>query len=217
MSKTRKSPAKTTPANTLTVHTKPDENEAVALARTVLRPTVQGAATLCKFNQELGEIDLTQLVERLSAQAKLVNDGMLERGEAMLTVQAHTLDAIFNALARRAALNMGEYMGACETYLKLALRAQAQCRASWEAIANIKNPPLAGYVKQANIAHGHQQVNNASAPDTPRARETENPPTQLLEQNDGERLDFGTTPTTGATDTTMETVGTIDRTQNHRG
>jgi hypothetical protein len=75
----------------------------------------------------------------------------------MLTAQAHTLDAIFNSLAQRAALNMGEYIQACETYLKLALRAQSQCRTTWEALATIKNPPVMGYVRQANIAHGPQQ------------------------------------------------------------
>jgi hypothetical protein len=74
----------------------------------------------------------------------------------MLTAQAHSLDAIFNKLAQRAALNMGEYMQACETYLKLALRAQSQCRATWETLSTIKNPPVMGYVKQANIAQGHQ-------------------------------------------------------------
>jgi hypothetical protein len=38
--------------------------------------------------------------------------------------------------------------------------AQSQCRAT---LATIKHPPVMGYVRQANIAHGPQQVNNASA------------------------------------------------------
>lgn len=37
-----------------------------------------------------------------------------------LTTQAHTLDAIFNELARRSALNMGEYINAAERYMRLA-------------------------------------------------------------------------------------------------
>ncbi len=87
----------------------------------------------------------------------------------MLTAQAHTLDAVFNNLARRA-IN-AEYMDNLDRYLKLALRAQSQCRATWEALATMKNPPMIGYVRQANIAHGHQQVNNATstAGDTARA------------------------------------------------
>jgi len=86
----------------------------------------------------------------------------------MLTAQVHTLDAIFNNMARRA-IN-AEYMGSLESYLKLALRAQSQARATWETLSATKNPPMVGYVKQANIAQGHQQVNNAATPasETPR-------------------------------------------------
>ena len=53
-------------------------------------------------------------------------------------------------------MNMGEYLHAAEAYLKLGLRAQSQCRATWEVISAIKHPPVAGYVCQANISHGHQ-------------------------------------------------------------
>ena len=123
------------------------------------------------------------------------------------------MDAIFNNLARRA-IN-AEYMDNLDRYLKLALRAQSQCRATWEALATIKNPPVAGYVRQANIAHGPQQVNNASAaPDgAPRAGENPNLQNKLLEETDGERLDTGTTSAPGRTDPTMATVGEVDRTE----
>jgi len=39
------------------------------------------------------------------------------------------------------------------------LKAQSQCRATLEALAAIKNPPIV-YARQANIAAGPQQVNN---------------------------------------------------------
>lgn len=70
------------------------------------------------------------------------------------------LNAIFNELARRAANNMGTYLGTTETYLRLALKAQAQSRATVEALAEMKKPHSVAFVKQANIAHGPQQVNN---------------------------------------------------------
>ena len=99
-------------------------------------------------------------MENLTIPTRACSEGDLKRLEAMLTAQAHTLDAIFNNLARRA-INT-EDMNQLEPYLKLALRAQSQCRATWEALATIKNPPVMGYVRQANVAHGPQQVNNAS-------------------------------------------------------
>ncbi len=57
----------------------------------------------------------------------------------------------------------------------------------------MKNPPMMGYVRQANIAHGHQQVNNAPsiAGDTSRTRENADLQSKLLEENYGERLDIG--------------------------
>jgi hypothetical protein len=52
-----------------------------------------------------------------------VQSGDLSAVEATLTAQAAALNAIFSELARRAALNMGEYLPATETYLRLALKA----------------------------------------------------------------------------------------------
>ncbi len=80
----------------------------------------------------------------------------LGRAESMLLVQAHTLDAIFNNLARRA-IN-AEYMPSLESYLKLGLKAQGQCRATLDTLAKMKNPSPVNFVAQANIAHGHQQT-----------------------------------------------------------
>ena len=72
-------------------------------------------------------------------------------------------------------------MNAAETYLRLALRAQAQCRATLETLAVIKNPQPVAFVRQANIANGPQQVNNAPAQpgESSRARESENQQNKL--------------------------------------
>ncbi len=77
--------------------------------------------------------------------------GLLQR------VQARTLNIMF----RRAAINMGEYLEATETDLRLALKAQAQSRATVEALAEMKNPRAVAFVRQANIAR-QQQVNNGA-------------------------------------------------------
>ena len=121
----------------------------------------------------------------------------------MLSAQAHTLDAIFGELARRASACMDtpKFM---ETYMKMALRAQTQARSTWEAISVIQNPPVARYVKQANISGGHQQVNNGS-----RALETENSPNELIEEHHVETMDFGAPSEASRTHTAVETVGEI--------
>ena len=57
---------------------------------------------------------------------------------AMLTAQAHTLDALFADLIGHAASNMTEWPAAAEAYARLAFRAQWNCRASLEAIARLR-------------------------------------------------------------------------------
>lgn len=72
----------------------------------------------------------TMLVEEAAAR---VNRGDLGQVEAMLTAQTVALNAIFVDLARRAHQSKTlEYQG---HYLKLAFKAQSQCRMTAESIA----------------------------------------------------------------------------------
>ncbi len=205
----KRKPIKKCGANEITAD-ETNEDQAVIMARGALRPTVQAAFTLRQCGRLYRNVELSGLVDALSEQTRASGDGDPKRAGAMLTAQAHTLDAIFNFLAQLA-LN-SEYLDTLDRYLKLSLRAQSQCRSTWEALSSIKNPRMVGYVKQANIAHGPQQVNNASAePEgASRAREKANLKNKLLEENDGERLDFGTTSAPGQADSAMATMGEVD-------
>ena len=130
-----------------------------------LSPIIKNTAIIRYFSRGIvGELDMAESVRVLSGQVSAVQSGNLSGLEATLTAQVVALDAIFNEMARRAALNMGEHLGATETYLRLALKAQAQCRTAAQTLAEIKNPPQVAFVRQANIAHGPQQVNNGRSP-----------------------------------------------------
>jgi hypothetical protein len=189
---------------------KPTESPADALAHMILRPIVQAAVTLTAYNKDFGDVAINTLVDDLDAQCKLANNGDLARAETILMAQAQTLDSVFNNLARRASLNIGEYMNAAETYLRLALRAQAQCRATLETLAVIKNPQPVAFVRQANIANGPQQVNNAPAQpgESSRARESANQQNKL-EAKSGERLEFGKADSARETNSSLEAVGPL--------
>jgi hypothetical protein len=128
----------------------------------------------------------------------------------MLTAQAHTLDALFNSLAERARKNMGEYLNASETYMRLAFKAQSQCRSTWEAINEIKNPRQVSFVRQANMGQ-NVQVNDGVAS---RPREIESTPNKLLEADNGERLDTRAPGTASGANQELETVGAINRAEN---
>lgn len=198
----------------------PGEDGETALARTALRPTINAAATVKKIDKTFGELDLTSLVNAFAAQVKSIHSGDLKRAEELLISQAQTLDTIFHQLVRRSVGNMGQghYLQVADTYMRLALRAQGQCRATLETLAVVKNPPAVAFVRQANIANGPQQINNTGGksqqPDTSRARETENQPNKLLEDHNGERLDIGTEGQAVGSDPAVATVGTFDGTAN---
>ena len=148
------------------------------------------------------ETDLTMLANRLEHETTQLINGKLEKAESMLASQAHTLDALFHHLLRRFALNVGVYTAVAEKYMKLALKAQSQCRTTLDSLVSMKRPP-AELIKQTNIAHGHQQVNNFP--------EKEKAPNELLEKLDGERLDGGTPQGAVRVDSDLETVAEIDR------
>jgi hypothetical protein len=98
--------------------------------------------------------------------------------------------------------------------MRLALKAQRQCRATIETLVMAKNPAPVTFVKQANVAHGPQQVNNGPPAEASRARESENRPNELLEHTHGERLDSGTPKAASGADSALATVGEVHRATN---
>ena len=141
-------------------------------------PAVQAAAAMEQWTKHaFAEVDLLALTEKIREQTDAMHKGDMKDIESMLFAQALTLQATFTALSRRAAADSGQHMGATETYLRMALKAQSQCRATLETLANIKNPRPLAFVKQANITSGPQQVNNGSS-------EASNPVVRAREGNE---------------------------------
>lgn len=202
-----------TASRTLRAVEKDGETREQQIAKIAAAGLVENAATVQDFSKAtLGEIGITEAFHALRDRADAMSRGDLSGAEAMLTAQASSLNAIFAEMARRAAANMGEYLGATETYLRLALKAQAQCRATLETLATIKAGPVV-IARQANIAHGPQQVNNGGATGRADARagDSERAKKELLGVSDGERLDAGTAGTAGGSNPALEAVGTVHR------
>ena len=123
-------------------------------------------------------------------------------------------------LARRA--QEQDYMKNMEAFLRMALKAQNQCRMTLETLAKIKNPPVV-FARQANINNGgQQQVNNgAAAGDSVRsthdvqsiapapAANHSAVKSKLLEASHGQRLDTGAQGAAGSTDPQLEAVGAV--------
>ena len=182
-----------------------------------LSSELQAAAVMQGFQKNVmgGDVDLEALVKGIIETTNQVNDDDLHRLESMLVSQATSLQSIFSDLARKAQAQT--YLKHFETYLGLALKAQAQSRATITALGELKNPRHATFVKQANIAHGPQQVNNGVMPsdaDTSREKKQKTEQNKLLEEADG-KFSIGVVPGKAATpesgDQGMEALEPIHR------
>ena len=135
----------------------------------------------------LGDQPLGEAISALKASGNAVNANQMAAVEAILASQASALNIVFAVMARRAALNLNTHLDATDAFMRIALRAQNQCRMTLETLTAIKNPPTV-FAKQANIANEPQQVNNG-IPDNSCARENLPAPSKQLEQDHLERLD----------------------------
>lgn len=75
----------------------------------------------------------------------------------IFTSQAISLDALFTDMARRSGNNMGRYPDAADRYMRLALKAQAACRSTLEALARL-HQPREQTVKHVHVNEGGQAV-----------------------------------------------------------
>jgi hypothetical protein len=183
----------------------------------MLDPSVRNAevATLYSLSGGWKDVGLTEAMQVLSEKTRAVNGGDLSDLEGTLVAQSAALNSIFVELARRAHLNMGTHLDATERYLKLALKAQGQCRTTIEALALLKNPPV--YARQANINNGgQQQVNNGAPVDPERSARThvhdqKTEQSKLLEASHGQRLDTRTKSKARRSNQALEAVGEVHR------
>ncbi len=208
----KKTPATKTNSSTLLITHDKAKTKERQLAEISLSATTLNAVTAHTFTQFLGETDLGETIKVMREKTSKVNGGDLSELENTLTAQTVSLDAIFNQLARRASLNIGEHINAAETYMRLALKAQAQCARTIEVLAAMKNPPVV-FAKQANISHGNQQVNNGTFDTNTHGRthtgKIINQPNELLEANNGsEKMDGRAAQTAIPKDKAMATVAT---------
>lgn len=214
-------PAKPSPPEVVNV-TVPDSSwtRDRLIAKLAVDGTMANATTIQTYAYgQMGEHgSMSQTIDSLQDKIKASKEGSTAVADEHLVGQATALNAVFNECFRRAALNMGEYPEAMERYMRLGLKAQSQCRATLESLARIKNPPNVAFVRQANIAHGPQQVNNGhqaseAERDSARTGESKNEPIELLENSHGEWVDSEATGRAGKGDPAMAAVGEGNRAQ----
>ena len=193
-----------------------EEEKARQYAAVVTSPELAAYRVIngAEHNSGIGDdIDVPSLIADLRAQGAAVNSGEMRQAEAMLINQATALQSLFARLAERGMASTG--LPQFEVNMRLALRAQSQCRATLETLAAIKNPPVI-FAKQANIANGHQQINNGAAIPA-HAEENKPEQTKVIEAQHGNYLVTRATGEASGGNQTLEAVGAIDRAVVGRG
>lgn len=166
-------------------------------------------------------ISTSNVADALEAMIEAVQGGDMSSLEAMLVSQAVALQSIFADNASRArAQNSRE---ASVTLMGIAMKAQAQCRATVQTLVEIKNPRTTVFTKQANVnaGPGNQQVNNgvplAHAPAREEAVPVPNKQLAGEVAHGGTILELGTARAAGRSDQKLEPVGVVHGTKHPKG
>ena len=197
----------------LAKHDKQSESE--KYAKVSLSASYMNAILADSFTSAiLPKTEIADVASALRDKISTIQNGDMQPIEAMLISQAQALQTMFVSLGRQATskTSLPQYTA----FMNLALKAQSQSRATIQALTELKYPKQATFVKQANIAHGHQQINNnqnASDINTPvhtpaHAKAIENQPNALLSEMNHATLDSSRTATTSGADKAMATVAT---------
>lgn len=113
------------------------------IAAQAVDPCVTNAAVVAAFWEEAagGAIDPQAGYDAVRERVEAVRDGGLSGAEATLVGQATALNVIFAEMARRGHAALNRPGIAAERYLRLAMRAQAQCRLTLHELRALADRP----------------------------------------------------------------------------
>lgn len=147
---------------TVAVKSKEGETRAETAARVLSNPFLRhgaitgdiGNSLLAKSPDNPNRGDYAVFIKR---EAERTANGDLTMASETLTAQAITLDSIFTEMVRRSLLNLGEYPLAAERYMRLALKAQSNSRATLAELAKL-HQPREQTVRHVHVNEGGQAV-----------------------------------------------------------
>ena len=211
----------------LNIASKPNEPSQKKLnAIAVNHPAFMSALVSEKYGQKImPELDLYDVMEELKHDMKAVNNGDLKELENMLLGQAKALQTMFVTLARMSTTQ--EYLKHHNAYATLALKSQAQSRATIQALIELKYPRQVVVTQQANINNGNQQINHGTGTTTATAthagkkqsepnelmdienEDTKDTTKEIAHTHEQQRLDSRTTRTPITSHTPLAAMGTL--------
>ena len=148
-------------------------------------------------------LDVQTLADGLNTQNKAMHQGDMTTLEAMLLDQSHVLQTLFIFYTQK--LSHAKHLEQVDTYSRIALKAQNQCRQTLATLGELKNPKRATFIRQQNNAV-NQQINQEK-----NSKKPEKESNEVLEVIPSERLDTRETQAAIGANSEMGTVGAIDR------
>lgn len=145
---------------------RPGETEDQRLAELIVSPTTRTAFLHYALSRKLfgpreggkdQRASFDGMAAELTKQQDAAASGDMRRASDLLISQALTLDALFADFMHRSLDNAGSYPEAMQRYMTLAMKAQAQSRASIEALARI-HQPREQVVRHVHVNQGGQAV-----------------------------------------------------------
>lgn len=167
-----------------------------------------GMATMkVAAGEKFGNVDDLALFEEMAKPLRRISAGDMSPVEESLFMQAKTLEVVLIRMLDRA-MSSYDHLEYYRVNMSMALRAQAQLRATLETLAEVKNPRSATFIRQLNAAE-QQQVVNGQPVAHARAREALPPETELLQDSRHEQItmDPGATREGRRGNQEMATVG----------
>jgi hypothetical protein len=181
-----------------------DSEFAARTAELFINPAIAATRVICASEDKAGLAELLDVPSLIHAMENLLSEQKnagQDKLENILLAQATALQALFVRLTERAMNDTR--INYAQTWLKLALRAQAQSKSCLETLLHMRRAP-AIYAAQANLA-SLQQFNNLQA----------NFLQNELSEEINELCKKPEPPgNAGKADKALETMETINRTQN---
>ena len=172
-----------------------DDETAERIAKLAVSPEMSSQRVVAASEREQGldqHLDIPRLMAVLKAESERLSEGKSDDIGPILANQALALQSLFSRLTERALSQ--SHMSNIEAFMRLALRAQSQCRATLEALSSLNKAPTV-FAQQANVAT-NQQINYAQ--------------NQLLGDDDELRPNTRAPGAEKAVNPEMEALGEVD-------
>ncbi len=135
-----------------------------AIAEYILEPKTLGAFVLEANKKQVShQLEYEYAREVIGKGIEEIKKGDLSKLEEMFYSQAVALNMMFTSMSKIALHQSG--LPQFESHMRFALKAQSQSRVTLQALMQLKQPNNTQFIKQANIANGHQQINNGISPE----------------------------------------------------